>query len=159
MRVIGIVSGNNGAAHQRSPGPDVAGHQLEGVTDERDPFELVDGIIGNARRKPPAGRCLSDAFTRNELLGWQRETCYADAEDWVFASARAGGKMPPGRIRCSTASCNPPPRKRDRKMGGLPYLPAHLLDRAQANNEDVKVVQELMRHANITTTMNIYTKA
>ena len=29
----------------------------------------------------------------------------------------------------------------------------------KANNEDVKVVQELMRHANITTTMNIYTKA
>ena len=29
----------------------------------------------------------------------------------------------------------------------------------KANNEDVKVVQELMRRANITTTMNIYTKA
>jgi integrase len=29
----------------------------------------------------------------------------------------------------------------------------------KANNEDVKVVQELMRHANITTAMNIYTKA
>ncbi len=29
----------------------------------------------------------------------------------------------------------------------------------KANNEDVKVVQELMRHANISTTMNIYTKA
>jgi len=29
----------------------------------------------------------------------------------------------------------------------------------KANGEDVKVVQELMRHANISTTMNIYTKA
>lgn len=29
----------------------------------------------------------------------------------------------------------------------------------KANNEDVKVVQELMRHANITTRINIYTKA
>jgi integrase len=29
----------------------------------------------------------------------------------------------------------------------------------KANAEDVKVVQELMRHANISTTMNIYTKA
>lgn len=29
----------------------------------------------------------------------------------------------------------------------------------KANGEDVKVVQELMRHANITTTMNIYTRA
>lgn len=29
----------------------------------------------------------------------------------------------------------------------------------KANGEDVKVVQELMRHANIATTMNTYTKA
>ena len=29
----------------------------------------------------------------------------------------------------------------------------------KANGEDVKVVQELMRHANISTKMNIYTKA
>jgi integrase len=29
----------------------------------------------------------------------------------------------------------------------------------KANGEDVKVVQELMRHANISTTMTIYTKA
>jgi integrase len=29
----------------------------------------------------------------------------------------------------------------------------------KANAEDVKVVQELMRHANIATTMNVYTKA
>jgi integrase len=29
----------------------------------------------------------------------------------------------------------------------------------KANGEDVKVVQELMRHANISTTMNVYTKA
>ena len=29
----------------------------------------------------------------------------------------------------------------------------------KANGKDVKVVQELMRHANISTTMNIYTKA
>jgi len=29
----------------------------------------------------------------------------------------------------------------------------------QANENDVKVVQELMRHANVTTTMNVYTQA
>jgi integrase len=29
----------------------------------------------------------------------------------------------------------------------------------KANGEDIKIVQELMRHANITTTMNVYTKA
>lgn len=47
----------------------------------------------------------------------------------------------------------------DYEMGGLPHLQAHLSTLLKANGEDVKVVQELMRHANITTTMNIYTKA
>ncbi len=41
----------------------------------------------------------------------------------------------------------------------MAQLPAHVLDALKGNGEDVKVVQELMRHANITTTMNIYTRA
>jgi integrase len=35
----------------------------------------------------------------------------------------------------------------------------HTYSTLLANGEDVKVVQELMRHANLSTTMNIYTKA
>jgi integrase len=44
-------------------------------------------------------------------------------------------------------------------MGWIPYLPAYVLHTAESQGEDVKVVQELMRHANISTTMNIYAKA
>jgi hypothetical protein len=36
-----------------------------------------------------------NSFTQGELLAWQRETCYASPNDWVFASAKAQGRMPP----------------------------------------------------------------
>lgn len=42
----------------------------------------------------------------------------------------------------------------------MPHINAHTYSTLlKTNGEDVKVVQELMRHANISTTMNIYTKA
>ena len=30
-----------------------------------------------------------------DCRSWKRETCYAELEDWVFASAKAPDKMPP----------------------------------------------------------------
>jgi integrase len=48
---------------------------------------------------------------------------------------------------------------RDHEVGRLPCLPAHYPTVLKANGEDVNVVQELMRHANFSTTMNIYTTA
>ena len=56
---------------------------------------VVDGLIGRCKTETSRRSVPLDAFTRGELLGWQRETCYAKPDDWVFASARAGGKMPP----------------------------------------------------------------
>lgn len=44
-------------------------------------------------------------------------------------------------------------------MGGLAHLPAHLLDAAQGQREDVKTVQELLRHANSKITLDPYTQA
>ncbi len=99
-------------------------------------------------------------MTTAELLAWTRETCYAEPEDWVFASERVQGKMPPWADTLPDRFLQPALKTGwDHKVGRLPYFSAHLLHAAKANGEDVKVVQELMRHANISTKMNIYTKA
>ena len=39
------------------------------------------------------------------------------------------------------------------------YLPAYFVNLAQANGEDVKVVQELQRHATVKMTLEVYTQA
>ena len=41
----------------------------------------------------------------------------------------------------------------------LAHIPAHLHDLANANGEDVKVVQELLRHGSARITMDVYAQA
>ena len=101
-----------------------------------------------------------DAFTAGEFLAWKKETCYAKLEDWVFASERAQGKMPPWADTLLDRFLQPAAKK----AGITKWIGFHTFRHTystllKANNEDVKVVQELMRHANISTTMNIYTTA
>ena len=68
--------------------------------------------------------------------------------------------MPPGPTRCWIVFLQLRGKAdRDHEVGRLPCLPAHYPTVLKANGEDVNVVQELMRHASIQTTMNIYGKA
>lgn len=57
-------------------------------------------------------------------------------------------------MQCSIPGPAESPRRKSPLDGQVP-LPETL----KSSGEDIKVVQELMRHANITTTMNVYTKA
>jgi integrase len=94
MRVIGIVAATTGLRIG-----EVLGLKWLDIDWKESQMNVtrsvVDGIIGKCKTETSRRPVPLDAFTRNELLGWQRETCYAKPEDWVFASARAGGKMPP----------------------------------------------------------------
>jgi integrase len=94
MRVIGIVAATTGLRIS-----EVLGLKWLDIDWKESQMNVtrsvVDGIIGKCKTETSCRPVPLDAFTRSELLGWQRETCYAKPEDWVFASARAGGKMPP----------------------------------------------------------------
>lgn len=88
-------------------------------------------------------------FTVDELAEWKTVTCYAASEDWVFVSEKALGKMPPwadtpARWFPATGS----KAGRDDEMGCLHTLRHTYSTLLKANGEDVKVVQELMGHAN-----------
>ena len=94
------------------------------------------------------------------MLIWQQETCYAGAKDWVFGSARAQGKMPPWSDTLLDRILQPAAKKAGiTKWVGFHTFRHTYSTLLKANGEDVKVVQELIPHANISTTMNIYTKA
>jgi integrase len=90
----------------------------------------------------------------------KRETCYAEPEDWVFASERVQGKMPPWADTLLDRFLQRAAKRTGiTKWAGFHGFRHTYSTLLKANGEDVKVVQELMRHANISTTVNIYTKA
>lgn len=82
------------------------------------------------------------------------------AKDWVFASEHVQGRMPPWPDTLLDRVLQPAAKRAGiTKWVGFHTFRHTYSTLLKANGEDVKVVQELMRHANISTTMNIYTKA
>ena len=159
MRVIGIVAATTGLRISEVLGLkwlDINWKEAQmNVT-----RSVVDGIIGKCKTEASRKPVPIDSFTPGELLEWRKETCYAEPEDWVFASERAGGKMPPWSDTPLDRILQPVAKKAGiTKWVGFHTFRHTYSTLLKGNNADVKVVQELMRHANIITTMNIYTKA
>jgi integrase len=108
-----------------------------------------------ASRKPvPLDMRLAEA-----LCNWRKRSPYPRQEDWVFASPHSNGELPywPGAL--FRAHILPAA-----KTIGIQGIGWHTFRRTfatllKANGEDVKTVQELLRHANSIVTMNIYAQA
>jgi integrase len=108
-----------------------------------------------ASRKPvPLDSRLAEAMDH-----WRKISPYPRAGDWVFASPHSNGRLPywPGafyRAHILPAA----------KILGIEGIGWHTFRRTyatllKANGEDVKTVQELLRHANSLVTMNLYAQA
>ena len=159
MRVIGILAATTGLRISEVLGlkwMDIDWKTLQmNVT-----RSVVDGIVGKCKTETSRRPVPIDEFTADELSAWKKETCYAGPEDWVFASERVQGKMPPWADTLLDRFLQPAAKRAGiTKWVGFHTFRHTYSTLLKANNEDVKVVQELMRHANISTTMNIYTKA
>src|SRR5258708_33700011 len=94
------------------------------------------------------------------LWNWRLHSPYPTDEDWVFASPHSGGKLPywPGSLY--KAHLEPAAKE----VGIVGHFGWHTFRHTYAtllkgNGEDVKGVQELMRHANISVTLKIYAQA
>jgi integrase len=108
-----------------------------------------------ASRKPvPLDSRLAEAMDH-----WRKISPYPRPGDWVFASPHSNGRLPywPGafyRAHILPAA----------KILGIEGIGWHTFRRTyatllKANGEDVKTVQELLRHANSLVTMNLYAQA
>ena len=108
-----------------------------------------------ASRKPvPLDSRLAEAMNH-----WRKISPYPRPDDWVFASPHSNGRLPywPGafyRAHILPAA----------KILGIEGIGWHTFRRTnatllKANGEDVKTVQELLRHANSLVTMNLYAQA
>jgi integrase len=117
-------------------------------------------VVGNLKTEASKRARPLDSYLAELLTNWKTISPYNKAEDWVFASAAMAGRQPywPDSFL----------RKRIRPAGERAGIKKrigwHTFRRTyatllKANGEDVKVVQELLAHANSQITLNIYAQA
>jgi site-specific recombinase XerD len=93
-------------------------------------------------------------------MRWRRQSPYPMPEDWVFASSTVKGKQPYWPDKLMKRYIKPVARK----AGITKNIGWHTFRHSfgtllKANGEDVKTVQELLRHANSRITLDVYTQA
>jgi integrase len=159
MRVIGVVCATTGLRISEVLG--LQWRDIDWKTLQMDVIRsVVDGIVGKCKTEASRRPVPIDQFTADELLGWKQESCYVRPEDWVFASEKVEGRMPPWSDTLLDRFLQPAAKRAGiTKRVGFHTFRHTYSTLLKANGADVKVVQELMRHANVTTTMNIYTRA
>ena len=126
---------------------------------------VVEQHVGRCKTEISQKPVPIDEYIARDLLEWYRQTPYHAAGDWVFAtnSNRAGekrGKQP--LWLCKVMAYHIQPKARE--MGIQKRIGWHTFRRTYSsilkdNGEDVKVVQELLRHASSKVTLDVYAQA
>lgn len=132
-------------------------------------FEKLELSVVRSAYRQRVGRCKTeiskkpvplDPWVAEELLGWKRVAPYNQPDDWVFASTRKRGKQPysPDSLlkRCIRPAAV---RAKITKRIGWHTFRRTFSTLLKANGEDVKVVQELLRHATVKVTLEVYAQA
>jgi integrase len=121
---------------------------------------IVHQVIGDLKTEASRKPLPLDPDLAQSLLEWQRVAVFNTQHDWVFASPEMRGKQPywpenilrrhirPAADRCGI-----------RKPIGWHTFRHSYATHLKANGEDVKVVQESLRHANSRVTLDTYTQA
>ena len=119
-------------------------------------FQVVGPCKTEASQKPvPLDSHLAEA-----LKVWRSHTKYSQPEDWVFASPSVRGKRPYwGQCLMRTII-----RPAAAKIGITQHIGWHTFRHTyssllRANKTDIKVTQELLRHASSRVTLDTYTQA
>ena len=116
--------------------------------------------IGDCKTEASAKPVPLDGYMAEDLLQWRKKSPYPMQGDWVFASPTMKGEQPywpdnlMKRYIKPVASAN----------GIYKNIGWHTFRHTfgtllKANGEDVKTVQELLRHANSRITLDVYTQA
>jgi site-specific recombinase XerD len=114
------------------------------------------GKSTSSRRPVPLHPLVLEA-----LIEWRRESLYKAEADFVFASLRLKGKKPMGPDNLLKRYIRPAIERAgiEGKRIGWHNFRHSLATNLRAMGVDVKVAQELLRHANVRTTLDIYTRA
>jgi integrase len=121
---------------------------------------IVDGVVGDVKTKYSRSGLPLDPALAEILFHWKRASQFAAESDWVFASAQKAGELPLRPSSLLEKHIKPAARK----SGLLDGVGWHTFRHTYSSmlrqlGVDLKVQQELLRHADIRATMNVYTQA
>jgi integrase len=126
---------------------------------------VVEQQVGKTKTEVSKKPLPIDEYLANDLKAWLERTPYKNASDWVFAtdSKRAGAKRGKQPLWLSTVM-RYHIQPKIRKLGINKRVTWHTFRHTfstllKANGEDVKVVQELLRHASAKMTLDTYSQA
>ena len=118
--------------------------------------QRIERCKTEASRKP----IPMDAEIAETLWAWRLRCAYNQPEDWLFASPYRKGQQPYWPSSLYRMYLKPVLKA----IGITEPVGWHTLRHTfgtlmKANGEDVKTIQELLRHANFKVTMDVYTQA
>ena len=117
-------------------------------------------VIGNCKTEASRKPVPIDAQVAADLWLWKETSTYSKSDDWIFASPHTRGKYPfwldivlqkivrPAALRAGIT----------KRIGWHTFRHSYS-SLLVANGENMKVVQELMRHASSRVTLEVYSQA
>ncbi len=117
-------------------------------------------VVGDCKTEASAKPVPLDGYMAEDLQRWRRLSPFAMADDWVFASETKKGDQPLWPDNLMKRYIRPVARANGiHKRIGWHTFRHTFGTLLKANGEDVKTVQELLRHANSRITLEVYTQA
>jgi integrase len=121
---------------------------------------IVDGVVGDVKTKYSESGLPLDPALAEVLFTWKRASMFGHEADWVFASSQKAGELPFRSSKMLENQIKPAAKAAELGEGIGWHTFRHTYScMLRQLGVDVKVQQELLRHADIRTTMNVYTQA
>lgn len=121
---------------------------------------VVSQVLGTMKTEASRKPLPLDSGIAAVLLDWRSRTPFNQSDDWLFASPNMRGQQPYWPETLLRRHIRPAAKRAGiTKTIGWHTLRHTYATLLKANGEDVKTVQELMRHANSMITLDVYTQA
>src|SRR6516164_10945069 len=121
---------------------------------------IVCGVVGPCKTESSQKPVPINPLVADALLGWQKQSAYTKPDDWIFASRRHRGRHP----FWGQAILRKYVRPVAEKVGIQKSIGWHTFRHTYSTllrsvGTEFKVMQELLRHSTLPSTLDVYTQA